>query len=342
MVAPTLDNTLGAGFLGTVAAATLFGITSLQVWMYFQNYPNDWRFQKFCVANLWILDAVHLAFIVHAVYHYIVTSFGSFAATQFVVWSFKLQIAINVAIVLMVQSLYGLRVWTLGRHFSRLLPSVVIVIIVVGYAIGIILVVKTYQISTFTALSNMSWIVYTSFAYSTGVDVVIATAVCLYLKGSRTTFASTNAKIIAIMKYVLISGFLTSACSLACLITYATMPHNLVFLGVEFILTKLYINSYVAMLNARRSVREMDSASSPGISNVLNLRTTQHSELGIIRDLAMHDKAQSMINLAPGDYQQHRKLSDRKHTDGQNTIGIAIHRSVETRADREDDESIIP
>jgi len=39
-------------------------------------------------------------------------------------------------------------------------------------------------------------------------------------------------------------------------ITLAVMPHNLVFQGIEFLLPKLYINSYLAMLNARRSLKD--------------------------------------------------------------------------------------
>ncbi|KAF8718288.1 hypothetical protein AX14_011932 [Amanita brunnescens Koide BX004] len=47
-----------------------------------------------------------------------------------------------------------------------------------------------------------------------------------------------------------------SICSLAALISFLTMPDNFVFLGIAFVFTKLYINSYLAMLNARKSLRD--------------------------------------------------------------------------------------
>jgi len=281
-ILPTLGNTIGATFLGTVAAAILFGITNLQVYLYFQNYPKDWRFQKISVATLWILDAFHLSLTIVAVYHYLIDSFGSAAALQVVIWTFKLQIAVNVVIVLLVQTLYAVRVWKLGRHNQRIWPILVALIVASGYAIGIILAVKTYGIKTFAENRKISWIIILSFAQATFIDVIIALAMCFYLMRSKSGFAETNNKIIVIVRMTLISGMLTSACSLVALVTFITMPNNLVFLGVEFLLTKLYINSFLAMLNARQTIRDRDNTStgnSASISKIMNIRTTTTSHV---------------------------------------------------------------
>jgi len=275
----TLGNTIGATFLGTIFAAILFGITNLQVYLYFQNYPNDWHLQRISVALLWVLDAIHLSLTVAAMYHYLIDSFGSVLALQFIVWSFKLQIDVNVVIVLLVQTLYGIRVWKLGRHYKRIWPILVAVIIASGYAIGIILAVKTYNVRTFAEIERISWVIYASFTSSTAIDVVIALAMCFYLIKSKSGFSGTNNKIIAIIRMTLISGCLTTACSLAALISYAAMPDTLIFLAIEFLLTKLYINSFLAMLNARQSVRDKDTftGGSLSISKVMNIRTATSS-----------------------------------------------------------------
>ncbi|KAF8064426.1 hypothetical protein FPV67DRAFT_222163 [Lyophyllum atratum] len=300
MVMVTLGNTIGAAFLGTVFAAMLYGVTNLQVYLYFQNYRNDWRVQKYSVALLWVLDTLHLSLTIAAMYHYLVDSFGSLLALTLVVWcvaqtrphrssliqscqcrSFKLQIAVNVVIINIIQTLYAVRVWKLGRHYQRIWPILVAAIVVSGYAIGIVLAVKTYNIHTFAELAQMSWVVYASFSWSTAIDIVIAIAMCFYLIRGKSGFSGTNNKIIAIVRMILISGFLTSACSLAALITYGTMPDTLVFLGIEFLLTKLYINSFLAMLNARQSVRDKDTSSgnSLSVTKMMNIRTTTSSHV---------------------------------------------------------------
>ncbi|KAF8873179.1 hypothetical protein CPB84DRAFT_648890 [Gymnopilus junonius] len=262
----TLDNTIGAAYLGSAAASILFGVTLVQTYMYYLNYSNDWMFQRVSVGILLVLDTLHLALTIHAVYHYVITSFGNPLALGVIVWSFK------VVIVLFVQSLYALRVWKLGRHFHRIWPVLVVAIVVSGYVIGILLAVKVYNIKTFLELTEVAWVIYASFASATAIDIVIAIAICFYLGRSRSSFSGTTYRIIKIMQYVLVSGFLTSACSLSALITFAVMPTTLIFLGIEFLLTKLYINSYLAMLNARKSVRDDESSAFSSISRIMNLR----------------------------------------------------------------------
>jgi hypothetical protein len=154
----TLDNTLGAAFLAVVAASMyaqtcrcpavllnpfpgrLYGSTFAQTYMYYHNYPQDSVLNKCSVAILWyvtlyrlrrpgflpiyryrLLDTLHLALVVHAIYYYNVTEYGNPLALQFIPLSLKvralsipiassltsleqLQVLINVIIVLLVHS----------------------------------------------------------------------------------------------------------------------------------------------------------------------------------------------------------------------------------------------
>ncbi|KDR80020.1 hypothetical protein GALMADRAFT_242230 [Galerina marginata CBS 339.88] len=103
----------------------------------------------------------------------------------------------------------------------------------------------------------MTSVIKATFSYSTGFDIVLAGSMCYYLNKTRnrTCFRPTSNRIASIMRYILISGTITSATSLAILICYIIMPENLIFLGITFIVTKVYINSYMALLNARSSTR---------------------------------------------------------------------------------------
>ncbi|KAJ8473571.1 hypothetical protein ONZ45_g16253 [Pleurotus djamor] len=217
MVGPqvSLDNTIGAAYLGVCFAAMyvflhstrlpsplyplflnseltdtgvvnrLFGITNLQTYIYFSRYPNDYLWQRVSVTALYLLDASHLSLTIAVVYHYLITEFGNLAEQVKIVGTFKLQIAVNVGIIVVVQTLYAIRVWRLGRHFHRLLPYGIFVVVFAGCAVGVILAVKTYQTPTFPALSTISWTIYLSFSTSTFIDLVIAAAMCWYLQSSR-------------------------------------------------------------------------------------------------------------------------------------------------------------
>jgi hypothetical protein len=49
-----------------------FGITSVQLYMYTQRYPNDRPLYKALVGWCWVIDAVQTAFTCHVVYFYTV------------------------------------------------------------------------------------------------------------------------------------------------------------------------------------------------------------------------------------------------------------------------------
>ncbi|KIM77002.1 hypothetical protein PILCRDRAFT_630040 [Piloderma croceum F 1598] len=65
--ASSISADLGAQYLAVVFSSILFGVTTLQVYVYYQHYPED-KIQNRIVPLLWILDAFHLSLIIHASY----------------------------------------------------------------------------------------------------------------------------------------------------------------------------------------------------------------------------------------------------------------------------------
>ncbi|PBK63014.1 hypothetical protein ARMSODRAFT_1007931 [Armillaria solidipes] len=270
-----LGETLGALYVGATIAAVLFGITNLQAVIYYNKYPSDW-----------ILDTLHVALTTHAMYFYLVEMFGDLAgALVHSVWSFKVQLGINTLIVVYVQGLYAIRIWkrscfyalvivtdkasdTVGRHFHKFLPWFVFLAVAASLGIQVALLVSSglanYASDSFRSRNlsitrNFSDIaaiktsIYTIFATIAVTDFVIALMVCYYLHKSRaaTKFSSTASLLLNLMRIIVVSGLATSACSLLTLISYIVWPQSLIFIAIDFILPKLYINSLLAMFNYR-------------------------------------------------------------------------------------------
>ncbi|GLB44434.1 hypothetical protein LshimejAT787_1700610 [Lyophyllum shimeji] len=251
--APTLGNTVGALLLGLVGATFLYGITTLQAYWYYHRFARDSLLHKVSVGLLWALDTFHLALTIHAVYMYIVPGFGNLAGLLHIYWSIKVQVSINVVVVLIVQSLYAYRVWILGGYHRGLLGYFVTAVVAGGFAIGIILAYQLFTVGSYPELDGISWAINASLATSTAIDFVIAGAMCFYLRKSKGTYNASrlNSRISRMMQYMLGSGLFTSACSLSAMFSYILLPDTFVFLAVQFILTKLYVGSFFAMLNAR-------------------------------------------------------------------------------------------
>ncbi|KAG1727668.1 uncharacterized protein EDB91DRAFT_888586 [Suillus paluster] len=90
-----------------------------------------------------------------------------------------------------------------------------------------------------------------AFCTAAALDALIASSLCCLLATSCTEFPRIDSFITKLIHYTIDTGCLTSICSIAVIITYTLIPYSFIFLGVEFIVAKLYVNSYIALLNAR-------------------------------------------------------------------------------------------
>ncbi|PBK66827.1 hypothetical protein ARMSODRAFT_1021244 [Armillaria solidipes] len=158
---------------------------------------------------------------------------------------------------LLVPKLYAVRIWKLGRHFHMVLPWFIFLAVAATFGTAIYVMYDTYTLTIFTTLeiSTIKVSIYAIFSTMAGADFIIAGTMCFYLhKGrSMTSFSSTTKIIKGLMRLVVISGILTSACSLFAVVAYAGWPNTLTFIAIDLVLPKLYINSLLAMLNSRQS-----------------------------------------------------------------------------------------
>ncbi|KAK0457282.1 uncharacterized protein EV420DRAFT_1549932 [Desarmillaria tabescens] len=253
-----LATTLGALFIGSTIAAVCYGITILQTVVYYKLNPGDpWIF-RYSVALLWILDTLHVALSTHALYFYLIELFGNYIALlSRIIWSFPLQLLINVLINSAVQALYAVRIWKLSRSFKMVLPQFIFIPVAATFGTGLYVIYDAYTLSSFLGVSNIRPCIYTVFSTMSAADFIIAGVMCFCLhkgKTEMTTISSTTKTIVKLMRIVVISGLLTSTCSLFTLISYIIWPDTLIFFAIgTFVLPKLYINSLLAMLNSRKS-----------------------------------------------------------------------------------------
>ncbi|KAG1847291.1 hypothetical protein C8R48DRAFT_731786 [Suillus tomentosus] len=247
-----IGKTFGALFIGVTIAAVLFGLSNVQAFIYFLTHAGTGiTFYKLAVIWLWILDALHLMLIGHCVYYYLVINYANVSALTEIVWSFKLQIIIEIVIVLGVHLMYAYRIWIFSKDRSRTLPIIVGLIEISLSGVAIALVWALYQCHVFSDLVKIEWWTFMTLGTITFVDFVIASSLCYLLATSRTGFSSTDSFITKLMVYIINTGSLTSMCSMAAMITCAVMPRNFIFLAIEILLADVYINSFLALLNAR-------------------------------------------------------------------------------------------
>lgn len=281
-------STYGAFFIGSILAAVLFGLTNIQAFIYFRTHVGRWTaYYRFIVLLLWALDAVHLGLTIHCVYYYLVINFANFAVLSEVIWSFRLQIVVNVLIIYVIHLLYSHRIWIVGRDRSiifRIIPGIVIIL---GSGVAIALFWVIYYHNPSMGLFMNQWIIYLALSAAVFVDVLITISLWYLLASSRTGFSQTDCLITRLICYTIDSGCLTSVCALTSIIMCAIIPHDYIFLSIQFIVAKLYVNSYIALLNA-----EYYTQSNTDVFNSFELREPERSSFDtgtMLNDLS-HEK----------------------------------------------------
>ncbi|KAF8573685.1 hypothetical protein K439DRAFT_1421174 [Ramaria rubella] len=254
-----VDDTLGAALIGGLLTATLFGITLLQTFSYFQTFGNDPKKLKAFVFSVLLSDTAHMTLVAHSIYWYLITNYSNPEAITSLPTSIFAGIIVTNISDVAIRLFFSRRVWILSRGSKIItLPLVVLIIIIFisGFGFG----VKSFQLATFSKLQSISWLLYTGFALALAGDVYIALTLCILLFTSRSGVRKTDSVVNILIAYTVNTGLITSVTSAVVVFTYVAMPKNFIFLASYFPLSKFYVNAMLATLNAREVLRNTSAA----------------------------------------------------------------------------------
>jgi len=87
-------------------------------------------------------------------------------------------------------------------------------------------------------------------------DIVATAALCVYLSSSRTGVTQTNSIIKTLVHFIIHRGALVTLIQSLLLIMFFAVPTRLYWLAFHVNVTKLYVNIFFALLNARLTLNE--------------------------------------------------------------------------------------
>ncbi|KAL0960625.1 hypothetical protein HGRIS_005656 [Hohenbuehelia grisea] len=122
--------------------------------------------------------------------------------------------------------------------------------------LGILFTVETFLLVHIDQFPKLIWVTSVGLGSAAACDIIIAMSLCFYLTRSRTGFKRTDSLITTLIAYSLTTGLITSVIASVAVITFAIMPTNFIWLSFFWILGKCYVNSFLAALNSRDSLRE--------------------------------------------------------------------------------------
>ncbi|KAI0337695.1 hypothetical protein BDW22DRAFT_1433117 [Trametopsis cervina] len=243
------EATAGPLLVFVCLAFIVYGIFVAQLYYYSLNYPNDSRSLRGYVWFVALLETCHTVFCIVAVYAYLIIHFGDAVnGVDRVNWSMRTTVVLEIMMVALVQGLYTWRIWHVSNK-SMIMPLIPAFLFISRFCLGI------------TSFGLMS-------LCDTWVDFLQLKSLQGTLSATYATELATDASISAILVY----------CIPAVIITFNAARNNLLFAGLIELRSKLYANTMLALLNARRIItnREIELHTvgmSRGLENSVQIYT---------------------------------------------------------------------
>ncbi|KZT74604.1 hypothetical protein DAEQUDRAFT_761433 [Daedalea quercina L-15889] len=277
----------GPALIGILFNTMFYGAMLTQTFFYYSSYRSHSQWMKIYVAVLFLNDTLNTVFNIWWIYDVLINDFGNVDALGRGNWLFQtgealggvyrsilysddivvsaLGIEESMAgiIAMQVQFYYAWRIKKLTQKWWPaalvILPSVAGGLGGIGTATGVAIV------SEFSQLQRLKPIVLTWLVGAAVADVLIAGIMTWHLRRKRTGFRGTNQMLSRLVQLIMSNGLLTASLALADIISYlATIRATKgCHIGFNYALVKLYGNSVMSSLNARKIIANASSKDSP-------------------------------------------------------------------------------
>ncbi|RPD54308.1 hypothetical protein L226DRAFT_280860 [Lentinus tigrinus ALCF2SS1-7] len=255
---------VGGLLIEVFVACILYGITTLQTFIYYQKYPKDRMFLKLLVGTVWLLETTHTAFCMQFIYDYVILGFNNYLVFLDINWGVGITVICSASIALCVQGYYTWRVWIVSEN-SVIWTATIGTFALARVGFGVASCALCYIYPSWPVLrEKRSALVTVSGGLGSAalVDILVAVTLTVCLKRRRFTGSwnkDSNSMINRILLYAVNTGAITCTASLLCVILFAVQKNSLTFLGLVEIQAKLYANSFLGSLNARSHMRNSKS-----------------------------------------------------------------------------------
>ncbi|KAJ7730144.1 hypothetical protein B0H16DRAFT_1775188 [Mycena metata] len=274
----------GPVFWGFCVALMLCGISAMQGYMYFNRY-NDKLGVRMVAALMLILDFVSIALVAQSVYYYTLPAFGNFGPIQHITKELVMECLIGGVITFIGQMFFVYQLWMVKSSVSGILPAVMRLVVLTFGTVGLVTSIGCATMmfvfpQEILANRNQKFAVFAgiSKAFGAGADIVATIAMCMFLASADTGITRTSSMLRSLMHLIINRGILVTAAQILLVTTFFSAPKHLYWLAIHINTTRLYVNTFFGMLNARTEIRDRftktDNLSFPGEATFRSHRVT--------------------------------------------------------------------
>ncbi|KAI0089013.1 hypothetical protein BDY19DRAFT_1057142 [Irpex rosettiformis] len=237
----------------------LYGLVLAQTYIYFSSY-DDHRFLKIVVTLICLLETLQVAACIHIVYTYLIVFFANPLGWEKIIWSITFAMCSEVVINGIVQMFYVYRIWRLYKKLSLFIYLICLLFGRTAIGLRASTITLTDLNDTWTALEASESYrreVIASLSLGVLLDGSI-TLILMLIMNRHLAFAHkrSNKNVVhKLMFHGIGVGGVTTITSAVTLVLFITSTSPLTYGGMVVIMSRVYANSMLAMLNIRQGLR---------------------------------------------------------------------------------------
>ncbi|KAI0033868.1 hypothetical protein K488DRAFT_84515 [Vararia minispora EC-137] len=251
-------------FFGCLAAFFLFGVSIVQMYIYYISYPGDSRTIKFTAYGTFVLDLIQTVVVAGHGYGTLCEQWGRPKAGAFIYWYIGPIPIVASTLALWCQAFYAWRIYQLGGWLS--VASLIMIVSLAqtggGWAIGVV----TQSLPKVSDLHRTNMFARTIVWLGGGAlaDIMIMLSMVYLLYSTRNTSFIMRRSELLINRLIRLSVETGCLCAITAsleLITFLALPKTSIHFVFSFMLAKVYSNTLMASLNSRRGPMPWRAAS---------------------------------------------------------------------------------
>ncbi|KAF9264344.1 hypothetical protein L218DRAFT_808330, partial [Marasmius fiardii PR-910] len=244
-----LAKTTGPFLLGYLLNYGLFGVLTVQTYIYYNAFPNDRKGVQAMIYGLYIAETIQTVMVTWDAFQYFSFGFGQPAALKEINLVWLDCCIIEGAVAFTVQMFYAYRIYLLSK--SRLLVGAIVFMALTQFGGAITTAVIAKTVGRFTEPQRAFVAAGLWLGGSATCDILVATSMTYVLSKCDAQFQETRDILNRIVRLTMETGILTATIATINLILFLAFPKSSYYMALSLILAKLYSNSLMVIFNSR-------------------------------------------------------------------------------------------
>ncbi|ESK91206.1 hypothetical protein Moror_2926 [Moniliophthora roreri MCA 2997] len=272
-----LPHLAGPMILGYLLNWGLYGVLSVQVYIYWKAFPNDNLYSQALVYSLFLLETAQTIFLTHDAFQSLVFGFGKPDSLDIFHFLWLDTYLFDGLVALLVQTYYANRIRILLSG-ARVVPGVILLLSITQFFAAIVASQQIEKIERFsryvdipTPAPSLIWLGCAILA-----DILIAVTMVYALSRYDTTFKETRNLVKRLTRLAMETCSLVVVTCLIQPLFYFVCPGRTYHVAPAIVVAKLYSNSLLALFNSRLSIHGARGTGSDRTGEETSWRTSIH------------------------------------------------------------------